>query len=130
MEKVKSNKAYKTEDLNRHVMILVAGTSDPGNIDDDGTKALSYGTAPTGYWDEKFVKELNEFDKIYEYCIDYITRWKQSLQTYRWRIYITKNVGYEKCEEVFRYTDTKPNYFFADDSIEEVEEEVKTSTDI
>ncbi len=64
MEKVKSNKAHKTEDLNRHVMILVAGTSDPGNIDDDGTKALSYGTAPTGYWDEKFVKELNEFDKI------------------------------------------------------------------
>ena len=64
MEKEKSNKAYKTEDLNRHVMILVAGTSDPGNIDDDGTKALSYGTAPTGYWDEKFVKELNEFDKI------------------------------------------------------------------
>jgi len=63
MGQIKSKRAHKTKDLVTHVMVLVSGTTDPGNIDNDGSRALSYGTAPTGYWDEDFIDGLNAFDE-------------------------------------------------------------------
>lgn len=60
--KIKSDNAYKTKELACHVLILIAGTTDPTNMYDEDKRALSFGPVPKNYWDQKFVDQLKAFD--------------------------------------------------------------------
>lgn len=65
MAEAKSNKAKVPNDV-LHVLILVAGTTDPTNTSpNDQNRAQSYGQLPKRYWDDGFIEGMTKFDDEY-----------------------------------------------------------------
>ena len=63
MASIKANPAIKEGAL--HVLVLVAGTTDPVNSDDVGTRAHSY-DSDYMYWDDDFTKDIQELSSKYK----------------------------------------------------------------